>query len=132
MTWIKILVFLLFITVIMFLLLLRGIKVFLIIDASTGKIAYICFNDTGNCYAALDPYYLWSSALTLPEAAGKAVTTGHVNGITYVYIATLGCYKFDFSTNTLVSVTLTSLNASLIMGIMAVQGYLVAWTSNTI
>jgi len=63
--------------------------------------------------------------------AGK-ITYAHVAGITYIYVSGLGCYKYDFTTKTLVSVTLAGLTPSAILGVTATGGYLLAWSADAI
>ena len=101
---------------------------FAVLDASSGGKAYIGYTASGQFYYCSDPYYSWVATTSLPDAAGKSVTTAYINGITYIYFATVGCYKFDFATKALVAVTLTSLVPSTVLGIVAVQGYLLAWS----
>ena len=101
-------------------------------EASTGNKAYIGFTASGQFYSCRTPYYVWNPINTIPAAAGKTVTTAYVNGVTYVYIAEVGCYTFNFGTGLLVAQVLTGLTASAILGITAVQGYLLAWTKSSI
>jgi hypothetical protein len=60
------------------------------------------------------------------------LTSATVNGVTYIYVANIGCWKVASTVYpfVLTPVTLTGLTASEIRGIMACQGYLIAW-SNT-
>lgn len=60
------------------------------------------------------------------------LTTAHVNGITYLYINGLGCFKWDFTNSWLEWVTLTSLVPSEIVGITESNGYLVAYSTNAV
>lgn len=64
--------------------------------------------------------------------AGKLVTIAYVAGITYIYVENTGCYKYDFSAGTFISVTLSGLVASTITGITYSAGYLIAWTKTTV
>lgn len=101
-----------------------------VIDGTTGQKAYLAYTISGNWYYSYDPYYNWVSCGAL--AAGKTVTLAYVNGTTYFYLANTGCYKFDFSTNSIAAVTLGGLTAANILGIVAVQGYMIAWSVNAI
>lgn len=63
--------------------------------------------------------------------AGKLITTAYVGGITYIYVQGSGCYKYDFSTASFVSVTLTlpgTITLSDITGVTYSAGYLILWT----
>jgi len=105
------------------------VEVFPVIDSIAGKKAYLGMTAAGTLYYSYDPYYSWTFLTALPAAAGKTITTAYINGITYIYFANVGCYKFNFGTNALDSVTLTSLVSAVVLGIVAVQGYLVAWSN---
>lgn len=71
----------------------------------------------------------WS--LLLPFA-NPTVTVANVNGQTYIYVANVGCYKYDWLGSTWVTVPLTGLTPTAILGITAANGYLIAYDTNTI
>ena len=106
--------------------------IFATLDSVVSKKAYIGYTAEGDFYYCSDPYYSWTFFASLPTLAGKQVTLAYINGITYCYFATVGCYVFDFTTLNLVAVTLAGLVPTLILGIVAVQGYLLAWSSQAI
>ncbi len=106
--------------------------VFPVIDAELGLKAYIAYTEAGTVYYSADPYYSWVDLGNVPTFARKVITTAYVNGITYIYVANVGCYKFDFVLHQLVAVTLTELDPTKILGIVAVQGYMLAWSSAAI
>jgi hypothetical protein len=58
------------------------------------------------------------------------VTTAHVAGITYIYIATIGCFVWDFANSRLTLQTLTGLNPVAVVGITESNGYLIAYSAN--
>ena len=66
------------------------------------------------------------------------VTNTTCQGITYFYIAKIGCYKLDTSTAPATyaykatAVTLTGLTAASLLGIVSYGGYLVAWTATEV
>lgn len=103
-----------------------------VIDSTTSQRAYIGFTAAGDFYYSLDPYYSWTSMGSFPALAGKLHTTAYINGVTYIYFATVGCYKFNFTTHTLDSVTLTGLTAANVLGIVSCQGYLLAWKKDAL
>lgn len=98
---------------------------------SLDRKAYLGYTAAGKFYVSKTPYSSWTLKLDLPAAAGKLVTRAYVQGVTYIYIANVGCYKYDFSTDTLVSVTLTGLTASAVLGVTTLSGYLLVWTADT-
>lgn len=72
----------------------------------------------------------WTYIRTYP--AGLLVTVAYVAGITYIYIATQGCIRFDFASNTFVTVTLTGLSVPDTLGVVGAAGYLIAWTKTAV
>lgn len=106
--------------------------IFSVIDSTTGDKAYVGYTSAGVFYYSSDPYYSWTLIGTFASLAGKQHTTAYINGITYVYFANVGCYKFNFTTHTLDSVTLTGLAAANTLGIVSCQGYLLAWSKSAI
>tara|TARA_Y100001973_G_C5204952_1_gene340788 strand:+ start:1978 stop:3534 length:1557 start_codon:yes stop_codon:yes gene_type:complete len=60
------------------------------------------------------------------------VTTGTVNGVTYVYLSNIGCYTYSEDNVALEPVTLTGLDASEVLGVVASGGYLVAYTEDSV
>lgn len=105
---------------------------FPVFEASSGGKAFIAYTVSGDFYYSLDPYYAWNFIGNFATFAGKEITTAYINGITYIYVYKVGCKKFDFTTHTFADVTLTGLTAANIMGIVAVLGYMIAWTESYI
>jgi len=64
--------------------------------------------------------------------AGSLITTGTVNGVTYIYVEGTGGYKYDEATHSFVSVSFTGLALGSILGISASSGYLVAFNATAI
>ena len=106
--------------------------IFLVLESGTGNKAYIGYTDTGDFYYCVDPTYSWTFVQNIAAAAGKRISTGYVNGVTYIYVANVGAYKFNFGTHLLNSVTLTALVPANILGITSAQGYLIAWSVSTL
>ncbi len=74
----------------------------------------------------------WLRTTDMAPAAGKLVTTAHVNGQSYIYFGGVNCYRYDVATNALVLVVLAGLAVADILGICASNGYMIAWDSNSI
>ena len=53
-------------------------------------------------------------------------------GSTYIYVAGVGCYQYNFNDDTLSSVTLSGLAPEAILGITSTGGYMLAWSSDAI
>lgn len=70
----------------------------------------------------------WVTLVSPPGLAGARVTTALVQGVTYIYFAKVGCYRYDFATLTMVPVTLTAIIPSVIIGIIGNSGYLLAYS----
>lgn len=96
------------------------------------RTAYLGYTSDGRFYVSKAPFTTWVLANTISAGAGKLVTRAYAQGVTYIYIANVGCYKYDFTLDQLVSVTLTGLTASAVKGITSLAGYLIVWTSDTI
>lgn len=56
------------------------------------------------------------------------VTVAYVSGITYIYVAQVGCFKYNFANSTMESVYLNGLDPTSVNGITASSGYLIAWS----
>lgn len=106
-------------------------QIFTIRDEAEEK-AFFSITADGRVFAATFPMYQWTEVTSSPTYAGKQVTVAFIQGVTYIYIATVGCFEYDFATNTLVPVTLTGLTATEIIGIAAVAGYLIAYSTTAI
>lgn len=105
------------------------LNIFLIRDGSEHKI-FVGVTSTGEMYVSDGTGAPWVYKQTV--AAGKLVTIAYVAGITYIYVANTGCYKYDFGTAAFAAVTLTGLTAANITGITYSAGYLIAYTTSTV
>jgi hypothetical protein len=90
---------------------------------------------TGKLYCIGPNQTEWALLVSMPEAAGKFISTAYVSGTTYLYIQDVGCYKYEYVEGgappaTLLPVTLEGLDIGDIVGILAAQGYLVAYSKN--
>lgn len=108
----------------------KFIAVFTIRDPDE-NIAYLAITSSGRCYV-LSSLSGWVRTTDAMPSAGNIVTVAHVNGNTYIYFGQLGCFKYDFVSNTLKGVTLVGLDTSKILGIVAASGYLIAWTATSV
>ena len=96
-------------------------------DSANNK-AYLGIKANGDLYVCDGVGGPWTFKQT--GTAGALVTIAYVSGVTYIYVAGVGCYKYDFVAAAFVSVTLSGLVAANVIGICPSFGYLVAWTSN--
>lgn len=97
-------------------------------DSSDNK-AYLGYRADGSIYVSLSPYSSWIYKGNI--GANRLVTRAYVQGVTYIYSSGIGCYKYDFASNTVVSVNLAGLNAGAVIGVTSLSGYLIVWTATT-
>jgi len=74
---------------------------------------------------------------TNPLASGTVpdnvlVTRAYVKGVTYIYYSGIGCYMYNGTTQQFVSVTLSGLTPSGIIGICEANGYMIAWSTSAV
>jgi hypothetical protein len=99
----------------------------------TGNKIYIGWDAAGVIYKSVPPLFsIWSGIQTIPAFGTKVITSCVVNGVTYIYVANTGCYKYDFGTNQLVSQTLTGITPANALGILACQGYMLVYSTNAV
>lgn len=91
--------------------------------------AQLVVTTLGEVYRIDDPF-----TPNLFIASGKTgdVTFATVQGITYIYFAGLGCYTYNFTTDSLTYITLTGLDTTTILGITGTGGYLLAWSATAL
>lgn len=103
----------------------------LVLRDSLDRKGYLGYTADGRFYISKSPFSGWTLLTTIAGAAGKLVTRAYVQGVTYVYIANVGCYKYNFSTDLLEAVTLTGLTVANVLGVVSLAGYLCVWTKDT-
>lgn len=72
--------------------------------------------------------WVYKTGANVPNAQ---LTVAYVAGVTYIYIAYVGCFKYDFQTAQFQAVTLAGLTVSNVAGICAASGYMIAWSKGT-
>ncbi len=92
---------------------------------------YLAITSLGRLYA-LHPDSTGWEPVTSPEMFNAQVTTGIVNGISYVLKYKSACYTYSTVTNTFTAVTLIGLTASAIVSVVGTNGYLIAFTETDI
>lgn len=101
----------------------------------TGYKTYISRPTVGaNSIFTLDPNTKkWKLALGAPvTVATTQVTVATINGVSYVYFSGIGCYIYNNATNTLQLRTLAGLDETVVLGIVASNGYLLTYTKNSL
>lgn len=100
---------------------------------------YMAWDAEGNIFYLTDPPSAqWTPVPdTTPSTVGpgfdsNSVTVATVNGVSYIYYSTIGCFTFDSATHTMTPVALPALTVSLVLGMVASSGYLIAYTAESI
>jgi len=105
--------------------------VFVLRDSSENK-AYFCHTTNNKNFVQLPGSSTWLQINSIAGAANKLTTVALISGVTYIYFANIGCYRYDFASNLLVPVTLNGLTPSAVIGITTTAGYMIAWTASEI
>jgi hypothetical protein len=81
----------------------------------------------------------WTSMMAPPRPAaiaGKRMTVGTVGGVSYIYFSNIGCYTYDFATNTLTATPLVPGAAGFteadVLGVTNNRSYLLAYTKDSV
>tara|TARA_R110000764_G_scaffold58467_5_gene127113 strand:- start:6208 stop:7722 length:1515 start_codon:yes stop_codon:yes gene_type:complete len=99
---------------------------------------YLAWDAEGNVYALLKGSLVWIAIpATTPATGGtgfdiNSVTTGTVNGITYIAYSTVAVFTYDEGANALVQATLTGLSMAAVLGVTSSSGYLIAYTNEAL
>ena len=115
--------------------LLQGAQIVASKPVGTGYKTYISAPKSGaNSVFTLDPLAKrWKLVSGAPEVTDTTrITVATVNGVSYIYFSNIGCYVYDNNANALVARTLTGLDAPTILGIVAANGYLIAFSQSAI
>lgn len=101
----------------------------------TGVKTYISITGTGpnRVWITAPVFGTWvpvSGAPSIP--AGCVISVATINGVSYIYFSNVGCYIYNNNTNTLIARPLAGLNQSDIIGIVAANGYLNAFSAKSI
>lgn len=94
--------------------------------------AYFAPTSTGRNYVLTNLSTGWVRSTDLAPAAGRFVSTAHVNGQTYICFGGLGVYKYNFTTGNLDAQACAGVVATAIMGICASNGYMIIWTDTSL
>lgn len=100
---------------------------------------YIAFTKLGRAYV-LNTLRKWfgianSNAITgYPTIAFSPdrITTGTVNGVTYLFFDKTVCFTYNISTTNFAVQTLTGINIPDTLGVVASSGYLIAYTNKAV
>ena len=105
----------------------------LVIRDGNGNKGYLGITSSGRNYmlrSYLSDWIRLADIATSP--AGGSVTAAYVSGVTYIYYEGVGCYTYNFATDTLSVQALTGVVAADIKGLVAASGYLLAYGATDI
>lgn len=91
-----------------------------------------CVTDENAGWGTLATTY-WDGAAFQPlPSTSVQITIAHVAGITYIYFANYVCVRYNFPLGRFDLVTLTGLNPAVIIGLTESNGYLIAYSTNSV
>lgn len=105
------------------------------IPSGTGYKTYIALPKAGsNSVFVLDPTNKnWKLVGGAPDVvATTRLTVATVNGVSYIFFSGIGAYIYDNLNNVLVERTLDGLDVTTVLGIVASNGYLLAYTKDSV
>ena len=101
--------------------------------STNGPLFYFAPKSDGTHYTYVLGTAVWQAiSNSVPYTPGLEISYATVQGISYIFFPGIGCYKWDSVLNQLISVTLTALTISGILGITAYQGYMVAYNEDSV
>lgn len=98
-------------------------------------VIYFVFVETTGYAGSTNSYFDPTSGLTLlipPNLQGIPISLAHINGVTYLYLSNFGCLEWNFTLSRFELVTFTGLDPTAIIGITESNGYLIAFSKNTV
>lgn len=103
-----------------------------LIFGDEGNRVYLGLTSDGHLYALDFNENEWEHEAHSGALSGVLITVGTVKGQSYIYAEGVGCFEYDESIDTYVSVTLTGLAIGTIVGITASSGYLIAYSKTDV
>jgi len=102
-----------------------------------GNVVYIAATKSKKVFFYRAPNYTWNHLFTFSGLPGYTptdvqLTVAQVGGVAYIYVANWNCYKYNFNTNTLEETVLNGVDMLTILGITSSQGYLIAYSHDSI
>lgn len=81
----------------------------------------------------LGGYFIGATFVPFPSHLQDfQITTAHVAGVTYIYLSNSYCLVYDFVNHQLNQTALAGLDFSVILGLTESNGYLIAYSSNSV
>ncbi len=104
----------------------------LFIRDTSENVAYFANTRSGRNYVLLNLGAGWIRTTDKAPGVEGIITSAHVNGQTYIMFGKNACYRYDFASNTLIATPLVGLTETLVLGICASNGYMIAWTATEV
>lgn len=101
-------------------------------DQSIGFLAFIYTAGAVTVYSLPNGSLAWTKVADVVSTSEVQVTTANVNGQTYFWFPSVGCFTYSPSSNSFTAVTLTGLTISAILGITDSFGYMIAWSVDSV
>lgn len=100
-----------------------------IIFGDLGGRVNLAITTDGNFFVLEEGDTVWRRLPPIAGVAGRLVTLGIVNGISYIYIQGIGCFNYNETTNAFSAPLVFIGLVGTIIGITSAYGYLIAYTS---
>jgi hypothetical protein len=100
-----------------------------------GNTALMANTDAGQLFLLKRGETTWGPVTGAPSSVvitGKRMTAALVSGITYIYFENVGCYFYEFVSETFIPVTLAGLDPTTLIGLVGSFGYLVAYSKDSL
>lgn len=107
-----------------------------LIFGNLGSRVYLGITSDMHAFSLEEGDTIWRHNVHASPAVGSIITNGTVDGQSYIYVAASGCFEYDEATSAYITVILTGIPISNVLGCCASSGYLilfneseVAWSS---
>ena len=108
-------------------------QAFILLSTDGSKVIFVPAQGSNYVYdAEIGTWASISPINSLSVNSNTIVTTATINGQTYFCYANYGTYIYNTSTKLMVKQTLISLTDAAVIGITVSNGYMIAWTKNTV
>jgi len=89
---------------------------------------YLGFTSDGDIYVIKSGTSVWLKLASTTATPVNDITVGTVNGVSYIYYKSVGCYIYNEATDTIDSIALTGINLVNTIGVVASSGHLICYT----
>ena len=97
-----------------------------------GNVAYIGLTTEKKLYYYRPPFFTWNYLYEFASDHLPTLTAAQVSGVSYIFASNWNCYTYNFTNNTLEEAILNGVEMLDIIGITSVQGYLIAYSTDSV